>query len=60
MERMMLTRQEQLDRMKLELALLGGELRGFLNGDWSPEFYFTIGYNKVFTGRKRWAYSSDG
>ena len=32
--------------------LLREELRGYLEGEWKPVYYFTIGYNKVYTGNK--------
>lgn len=48
----MYTTAEKIERMKLELLLLRWELESYLRGEWRPEYYWTIGYNKVFTGRK--------
>jgi hypothetical protein len=48
----MKTSAEQIEYMKLELILLQADLTGYLNGDWKYEYYMTIGYNKVFTGKK--------
>jgi hypothetical protein len=48
----MKTSAEQIQYMKLELILLQAELASYLDGDWVHEYYMTIGYNKVFTGRK--------
>ena len=48
----MYTTQEKIERMKLELFLLRSELESYLRGDWRPEYYWTIGYNKIYTGRK--------
>lgn len=48
----MKTTTQQIEQMKLELILLQADLAAYLNGDWRYEYYMTIGYNKVFTGRK--------
>ena len=48
----MLTTKEKIERMKLELWVLESELAGYLRGEWRHEYYMTIGYNKVYTGRK--------
>lgn len=49
---MRLTTQEEIEYLKIYLLLLREEVRGYLDGEWVPEYYMTIGYNKVFTGRK--------
>lgn len=48
----MKTTTEQIQYMKLELMLLKVDIASYLNGDWYYEYYMTIGYNKVYTGRK--------
>lgn len=48
----MKTSQQKIDEMKLELLLMQSDLASYLNGDWRYEYFMTIGYNKVFTGRK--------
>lgn len=52
----MKTTTQQIEQMKLELILLQADLEAYLNGDWRYEYYMTIGYNKVFTGRKVYKY----
>ena len=47
-----LTTPEKVDRLKMQLKILEAELDEFLRGEWSHEYYMTIGYNKVFTGKK--------
>jgi hypothetical protein len=47
-----LSTDERLEQLKLELLLLQLELDSYKHGDWRYEYYMTIGYNKVFTGRK--------
>jgi hypothetical protein len=49
---MFLTTQEKITRMNLNLFLLRSELESYLRGEWHHEYYWTIGYNKVYTGRK--------
>jgi hypothetical protein len=48
------TTDQTVDRLKLELILLKSELQGYIDGIWIPEYYLTIGYNRVYTGRKKY------
>lgn len=48
------TTEERIDEIKLHLLILKTEIQGYLDGEWSPEYYMTIGYNKFYTGRKRY------
>lgn len=49
-----LTGQETIEELKLGLLMLKGELQTYLDGVWVPEYYLTIGYNRVYTGRKKY------
>ena len=49
---MHLTTDEELEQMKMQLLLLQLELDSYMRGDWRYEYYMTIGYNKVYTGKK--------
>jgi len=46
------TSEQEIEHIKLQLLLLQLELDSYRHGDWRYEYYMTIGYNKVFTGRK--------
>jgi hypothetical protein len=51
---MRLTSSEEIEWLKVEMLMLKAELDGYLLGHWTPEYHLTIGYNRVYTGRKRY------
>jgi hypothetical protein len=49
---MFLTTKDKIKYITLDLMLLKSELESYLRGEWRYEYYMTVGYNKVYTGRK--------
>ena len=49
---MILTTKDKIEHATLNLILLKSELESYMRGEWRHEYYWTIGYNKIFTGRK--------
>ena len=49
---MILTTKDKIEHLTLDLLLLRAELEAYIRGEWRHEYYWTIGYNKIFTGRK--------
>lgn len=49
---MFLTTKDKIEYIKLDLMLLKSELESYLRGEWRYEYYMTVAYNKVYTGRK--------
>lgn len=53
----MLTTEEQIQKLKLQLIILKSEIDLYLKGEWVPEYHLTIAYNRVYTGRKVYRYN---
>jgi hypothetical protein len=49
------TSRQTLDEAAVHLELLKYDLESFLRGEWRYEYFYTIAYNKVYTGKKVYA-----
>ena len=49
---MILTTKDKIEYAALNLILLKSELESYMRGEWRHEYYWTIGYRKIYTGRK--------
>ena len=49
-----LTSQDTIEELRVKLLILQCEIQSYLDGVWVPEYHLTIGYNRVYTGRKKY------